>query len=542
MVGVLIRIKLATVRHAMTGGKAAVMIIGGTLGLLAAAGTLLLSSAPSGRSADAVTALCLVFLLWTLGWIVGPLLTGGDSTLRPEYFRLLPIPARRLAVGLLGAAFVGVAPLISVLAFSGIVLYAAPLGPGPLLVALVAAPVQLVSVILLSRVINWGVGQATQSRLGMELGALLIGFAIAFFNVGWWALPAMDQAVSVQSAVLATMVRLAPSGWAMVAVAAADHARWVWVVAPLLGLAALCGLLLCAWARLLTRSSTTTRSSAMRVTHQDHHRVLPATPLGAVMSKELRTWWRDPVRGRFLRMGLWMAVFFGVLPAIAGARGVLPWIGPLAAVFTTAFAGNMYGFDGSALWLTLITPGAARVDVRGRQLAWLLIVAPVALALTVILTVVSGQTGGWFVAATLLPALLGSGAGVIALVSVLRMAPVTDAHRRGRGIIMSGDDMDAGQLQVHGFLSLALMMALAAPASAVTLLGSAQHRLDLQWGGVALGLSTGLAVSWWFGRLAYRRLATKGPDMLTLMTKGHDRQHRQRHRLALSKRGVRGAP
>jgi ABC-2 type transport system permease protein len=238
------------------------------------------------------------------------------------------------------------------------------------------------------------------------------------------------------------------------------------------------------------------------------------------MGKEVRTWWRDPIRGRFLRMGMWMAVFFGVLPVLAGASSMLPWIGPIAVLFMTAFAGNMYGFDGSALWLTLTTPGAACVDVRGRQLAWLLIVAPLAIALTVVLTFVSGQNWGWPLAATLLPALLGSGAGVIVFLSVLKMVPITDPHRRGRSIVLAGSDIDAGQLQVQGFLSLALMLVLVAPASAVTLSGLSTHRLDLQWVGVAIGMMTGLAVYWWFGRLASTRLETHGPEMLTLMTKG----------------------
>jgi ABC-2 type transport system permease protein len=223
--------------------------------------------------------------------------------------------------------------------------------------------------------------------------------------------------------------------------------------------------------------------------------VLPASPLGAVIGKELRTWGRDPVRGRFLRMGLWMAVFFGVLLALAGARGVLPWIGPLAVLCTTAFAGNMYGFDGSALWLTLATPGANRADVRGRQLAWLFLVTPVALLLAIGLTAVSGQEWGWPVAAALLPALLGSGAGVIVLLSVLQLVAVRDPGRRGPGLIIAGEDMDVGRLQVQGFLALALMLVLASPAATVTLLGVTTQRLALQGLGVALGLGTGLVVT-----------------------------------------------
>jgi hypothetical protein len=51
------------------------------------------------------------------------------------------------------------------------------------------------------------------------------------------------------------------------------------------------------------------------------------------------------------------------------------------------------------------------------------------------------------IAAALLPALLGSGAGVIVLLSVLKLVYITDPHRRGRSIIVAGDDMDAGQFQ-----------------------------------------------------------------------------------------------
>jgi ABC-2 type transport system permease protein len=192
----------------------------------------------------------------------------------------------------------------------------------------------------------------------------------------------------------------------------------------------------------------------------------------------------------------------------------------LAVVFTTAFAGNIYGFDGSSLWLTLTTPEAERADVRGRQLAWLLIVAPVASTLTIIFTMISGQSWGWPLAAASIPALLGSGAGVLVLLSVRMLVPATDPHRRGRSIVLAGDDMEVGQLQVQGFLSLAIMAALLAPAAAVTLLGIAMQCSDLQWAGIALGPITGLTVYWWFGRLAYQGLATRGPTLLTLMTKG----------------------
>lgn len=162
-------------------------------------------------------------------------------------------------------------------------------------------------------------------------------------------------------------------------------------------------------------------------------------------------------------MGMWMALFADFLPAIVGVGGVLPWIGPIAVVFMGAFAGHMYGFDGSALWLTLTTPGAERVDVRGRQLAWLFIVGRIVIMLTVLL-------------------------------SALQLVPVTNPHRRGRSVMVAGDDLNAGRLQVEGLLSLALMLVLAAPTAVVTIVGVAMHFPGLEWAGIATGMSIGLVI------------------------------------------------
>ena len=88
------------------------------------------------------------------------------------------------------------------------------------------------------------------------------------------------------------------------------------------------------------------------------------------------------------------------------------------------------------------------------------------------------------------------GADVIVLLSVLIAVPVTDPHRRGRSIMVAGEDMDIGQLQLLGLLSLALLVVLGAPAAAVTLIGVAMRLPDLQWAGIAIGVMTGLAVYW----------------------------------------------
>jgi ABC-2 type transport system permease protein len=54
-----------------------------------------------------------------------------------------------------------------------------------------------------------------------------------------------------------------------------------------------------------------------------------------------------------------------------------PWAGSLMAITASAVGVNLYSADDSASWLSLMTPGLLRADVRGRQLAWRLIVTPV---------------------------------------------------------------------------------------------------------------------------------------------------------------------
>ncbi|MGR5914066.1 hypothetical protein ACT7DA_13840 [Bacillus pacificus] len=57
--------------------------------------------------------------------------------------------------------------------------------------------------------------------------------------------------------------------------------------------------------------------------------------------------------------------------------------------------------------LTLTTPDAERIDVRGRQFAWLIAVDPIAILATIIFTISSGLTFIYPWVFTVIPALLG---------------------------------------------------------------------------------------------------------------------------------------
>ena len=157
---------------------------------------------------------------------------------------------------------------------------------------------------------------------------------------------------------------------------------------------------------------------------------------GASLAKELRTWSRDLVRTHQLTFALAYGICFAAVPLLLGWNGMLPWAGPIFVVMAAAMTANLYGADGTALWLTLMTPGAS--DVRGRQLAWLLAGRRSRSCWRVSLTAVTG--GPWPLILALLAALLGGGAGLVPLVSVYALVPGTDPHRRGGNPLRTSED------------------------------------------------------------------------------------------------------
>ncbi|WP_433418462.1 hypothetical protein ACQP1V_02605 [Microtetraspora malaysiensis] len=475
------RMKLAVLRHAFHGRRAHTAGTGAALGVLSALGTVYLAFVDPDLLAAG-------YAVWLLGWLLGPLfMGGGDETLRPEYFSLLGLPPRRLAAGLLAAAFVGVAPLVSLGALLGLLVAGVRLGVANALVAVPAMVLQLAVFVLLSKVSVAVVGLALRTRLGAIVSGLLNGAVLAALGQIWIFFWAFGQ-TGVPAAVW-----YLPSGWGLLAV----RGRW-WALAAL---AVLVLLLLAVWAALLTR-----RVGAARASARGRRPITAGTATGAVVAKELRTWSRDLVRNHQFTFALSYGLCFAASPLILGWDGMLPYAGPIFIVMAAAMAANLYGTDGTALWLTLMTPGAS--DVRGRQLAWLSVHAPVAIVLTVALTALTG--GPWPLILALLPALLGGAAGLVPLISAYALVPGTDPHRRaGNPLRTSEDD---GGLTGLAYLMLALVILTGAPAALAA--------VWYGWAGVATGALTGALCCWGFGLLAERRLRAHGPELLHVMRTG----------------------
>ncbi|MFX0574327.1 hypothetical protein [Nocardia nepalensis] len=516
MVGVLIRMRLLLTKRALGNGWQGVTFVSGiVIGLVFALGTAGLTAfaVRDGDVAGGITVAAAWYGIWTLGWLCGPVLMGtSDETVQPEHLRLLPLSSRQLATGLLAAAFGGPAPVINLLAFSGLIVLAVQLSWGAAAVALVGVVLQLIFVVVLSRVVLAWIGAAMRSRRGRDLGVLLAGLAgLAYYPMSF--LLNHVEAVRESAPWLANLLRALPSGWAPTAVAAAARGDWVFALLALTGLLALTAVLWQAWSVLLRRRLIAPMGATSGAAGRGMllSRVRPSGPVGAVVVKELRTWSRDSRRRAALLPVLLVGLLLPVFPAIQGdGSGGVVFAGVTAAWFAGLAANNLYGYDGTALWQTLVTPSAVRADVRGRLLALLLVIGLPTLLLALVLP---GALGRWAMypwTLSLLFTVLGVGAGSAVFLSVT--APYPLPPRTGNPFASSGNPGCAKAL-VQVTTSLGQLIAVI-PVLIVLIIGAVSDLIAVQWLALPLGIAIGIMGAVLGARLAEQRLSDRGPEVL----------------------------
>jgi ABC-2 type transport system permease protein len=301
------------------------------------------------------------------------------------------------------------------------------------------------------------------------------------------------------------VVKILPSGWGGVAVDAASRSDWGLAGLALGGLAALIGVLVLAWppllARRLTMSARGGHGHAGRGS-SERKPILPSTPLGAVIGKELRMYSRSVLRSVMLMISFLVGVLAAVIPAFSGKTTGLPFAGLLFTVIAAACFTNFYGDDGTTLWLTLVTPGAARPDVRGRVGAWFLVTGPAGFLLTVVLTAASGQTWSWPWVLAAEPALVVGSAGLLALIGVRSVV----------GPAPDGGPAPARVLKTNASV-IALPVITLLPAVALLVVGTVTHDVAVRWLAVPVGLAWGGFLCWRSVRLAQQRLESQGPEI-----------------------------
>ena len=504
MVRILIALRGAIARNQLARGSRWALWAVVIFGLAAAGGTVALGISHGSDARGSLDRVSAVLLLWFGGQLAQAAMNGGDQALRPELLALLPLNRRRLAWALLAVGLADPALVTVAVAYAAVIAVAAGLGPAAVTAA-VAGVAGLTGLTSVAATVAGGT-LGPGSRRGRDLGTMVTALAISFLALAATLLPGLLSALQTgRWPGFAGVLRALPSGWPGDAADAARRGQWLLMTAALLGPVALAALIAAAWPRILRRRMTLSGGAAHHAERRTL-RLLPATPVGAVAGKEVRLWLRDPVRVTCLLIAVIVGVGAALIPRLAtGHSQLLPFAGPLTVVIAGAVATNLYGNDGTSLWLTVVTPRAAAADVRGRQLAWLLLVAPFAVTETVALTAWSGQHALWPWAAGLLIALLDGAAGLAALGSVIAVQPLDDG----------GNPTPTWSLKVH--LSLYAVCLTAAPAAALLTAGTASHDTALAWAGVAVAALTGAGCGMFLGRAAIRRLQARQVAVLRLL-------------------------
>ena len=469
-----------------------------------------------------------LYVAQLLGWALMPLVAFGvDETVDPQRFALLPLRAQTLQRGLLVTAVVGWLPVANIIVMIGAVIGTS--SPWALLpVALIAAGIQLITCVVLSRAAATAMSSLMASRRGRDLG-VLVGFVLV---AGYVALSALLNSGSGQNFLTEGAGRAAKVlGWTPPGALASLPYRLATgqYGAAALGLViALVALGLVWWwwgralhVRLTTVSSTSESGGAGASTLSASAGSATGTAAMArlVARRDAVLSWRDPMRRLPWLIVLFMAVFWPLV-VFRGAAGGLAVFGViLGSLMAGSQSANQFGVEGSGLWLHL-TAYADRARARGEVLGHAAAaILPGAVCVLIALVTVSSIGGDWTqtpaAAGVCLAALLGACA-ISSWVSASLPFAMPQSRKSLFASSVPGQKGRTSGAQVSILLG-GLVSALPAAGLAVV-----SALVDPLWGWLALavGLLSGavmLLVA--IPATADRYLAT-GPEILAVVSAG----------------------
>jgi ABC-2 type transport system permease protein len=524
VVRTLVSLKVRLLRNGIrrSGGRAAAYVLGAALGLLLAAGAAAGIAALHGHAGAGDAALTVTAAL-TLVWAALPLfLFATDESADPTRLAMLPLRPSPLLRGMVLAALIGPGPVTALLLLTGVAVAAAD-GAASAVVAVLAVPLGVVTLVALCRTVAVANARLLGSRRGRDLavfGGLLFALLFQCANILFQTALHRQGKVDLQSlAPLAHVVRWIPPVSALGAVQSAGEGSWAAVAVQLAGTAALLALLLRWWLACLVRLMVTADSSTIgaaptrTVSSGDGAdrwaRLLPPGRAGAAMQRQLRYTWREPRAKVGVATALGMTVVFVLLSAAQGHATVY------AAVSGGLLLGmqmlNLFGMDGSAFWLIALTLGTradARAELRGRALAAASYGVPFTVLLTVVAAALSGQWAQLAETLGLTWALLGCGMAVGPLASVL----VPYAMPEGGNPMQNAAPGQAGLVLGAVFGSIFAVVGLCLPVGAAAVL---LHIADgPTWVLLPLGALYGLGAAAVGIRLAARLLMRRLPETL----------------------------
>ena len=275
------------------------------------------------------------------------------------------------------------------------------------------------------------------------------------------------------------------------------------------------GVLLWWWSSTLERAMVGTVSSSARAVadrggtavSQLVLRGLPRNRFGALVSREVRYWWRETRRRAslitFTVVGLFLPVTFSVVGG--GARAMLVFVGALAAVGLA----NQFGYEGSAYAANVVAGVPGRAEVRSRATGYAVYVVPLLLVIAVTVGVLSGHPAEIASLLGALAASFGVGLAVVLPVSVRAAYALPDSTNP---FALSSGGGTAKGLLSFGALVAALVATVPLQVAA-WLLGDVWL-----WIGLPLGLAYGAGAYLLGSRIAGDLLDRRMPELLATIT------------------------
>ncbi|WP_238219144.1 ABC transporter permease [Tsukamurella pulmonis] len=494
-----------------TGGRLAVTIVLGILGTLAALG-LVLGAVAAGLERSSSAAAYIAATLVGIGvlWAYLPALSGfSDNTLQPRQFTLLPLQ-RELARALFLASLIGVPVPLTALAFLSVIGYAAARAPLTLVLAAPAALLTVVLVVALSRVISLTLSQAVRTRRGREAALLLFVAGFCVLYAGQFLLNKLLATAGDDGPRIALAI---PFAWGIAAVERAVDGQWGIALGAVAGLAALDAALLAAWQSLVRRlfAGAVPVPTSSRSGRERRGRLRGgwrAGPRGAVVARELSLWGGDVRRRYQLMAPIAFGIMSGVLPLFVDDFPFDARWGAWMVLLMAVMSGlNLYGLDGRSFWHIAMIPRAAGADVRGRQLAWALVIAPIAVLPVIIVRAFGDDPlDRLAVPAAVTVCAIGVGAGLVVLASAAAPYPVPEARKM---MSVATRNSSSGAAIGWAFASAGILVVTVGPCALLGALlpGAAS------WIAVPVAAAVGGAGWWLLGRSAVQRLQ-RSPDQI----------------------------
>ncbi|CAD6011494.1 transporter [Agreia sp. COWG] len=517
MVATLVRLRFLILGNTLKGKpwQIVAVVIGGLYGLGVlfgvVAGLVALSFLPA-ELARTITVLGGAAAV--LGWIVLPLIgPGTDQTVDPARLAIFPIPINQLVLALAVSGVLGVPGIVTSIAALAT---AATWWQHPLaaVAAIVCAVIGVFTCVVGSRAVtalSSGVGGGRRFR---EAKGILVFIPLILLGPIFIGLTALLRGSFDTLPSVADVVAWTPLGaiWSVPGyIATGDPLRAAAGFA--IGIVTL-ALLAVLWRSSLrhalenpSRGSSPTKAGTRKL---GFFSLFPATPWGAVASRALTYWIRDPRYAQSLIVIPLVPVFLFVYSGNFDNFGLLNALGPIVALLLALSIYTDVSYDNTAFALHLSTGVSGRDDRLGRVVALGVFAVPVSVMLTV------GSvwfTNSWQV----LPGLLGLVFGLLlsglALSSVLsgRFAFPVPAPGENPFKAKPGGGF---ALMLSTFATWGGLMVLVLPETVLAVVGFVTG--DAIWGWLALvvGLLLGSVLLVIGVRVGGAVLDRRGPELL----------------------------